>query len=186
MKVVVFSGHMIDRADRPQARFPASKAASAKERIQAQLDLWQISASDRVISSAACGSDILFLECCLDRQITPQVLLASPKEDFIQSSVAFAGPEWIRRFEQVCARSTVCILGQAFADQGLNVYARTNLWIVQKAENWIASSNAEGFALLVWNGVRRDQNPGGTAHFAQSVKENHWQISIINPETIGQ
>ena len=62
MKVVVFSGHMIDRADRPQARFPASKAASAKERIQTQLDLWQISALDRVISSAACGSDILFLE----------------------------------------------------------------------------------------------------------------------------
>src|SRR6266480_1212033 len=110
-KLVVFSGHMLDTAGRSVPRFPASKERSIRLAINKQLK--SIGAGIG-FSSAACGSDIIFLEAMLDRGANVHVVLPWPKEEFIQTSVAITKDDnWIARFEDVLRRAaSVRVLGQ--------------------------------------------------------------------------
>src|SRR5215813_6570901 len=66
-KVVVFSGHMIDKPGRPEERFPPSKEGVVRERIAKQLEVWGVGAGDLAICGGGRGGDILFAELCADR-----------------------------------------------------------------------------------------------------------------------
>ena len=83
-RVVVFAGHMIDQPGRPKPRFPNYLAPQVYQQIAdalARLDA-------RIgVASAACGSDILFLEAMLKREGEINVILPHHKEEFIKSSV---------------------------------------------------------------------------------------------------
>src|SRR5207237_9363785 len=60
--VMVFVVHMIDRPERASPRFPPEHERSVAERIEARI----VQAKPGFgFSSAACGSDILFLEAML-------------------------------------------------------------------------------------------------------------------------
>ena len=48
----------------------------------------------------ACGADILIAEALLDRGGELHVVLPFAEEDFIKSSVAVGGAEWIARYEK--------------------------------------------------------------------------------------
>ncbi|HTG43647.1 MAG TPA: TRAFs-binding domain-containing protein, partial [Verrucomicrobiae bacterium] len=63
-KLVVFSGHMIDAPDRRTPRFPAEKEGEIKALLEKQLAAMNAGIG---FSSAASGSDILFLEAMIAR-----------------------------------------------------------------------------------------------------------------------
>jgi class 3 adenylate cyclase/tetratricopeptide (TPR) repeat protein len=99
--VVVFTGNMIDAPDREVARFTPGMEVPVKQAI--------VDAVDRLDAgfaycSAACGADILFIEAMLERGAEVHVILPFKKEDFIMTSVAFAGDEWVKRFNDVIER----------------------------------------------------------------------------------
>lgn len=99
--VMAFAGHMIDRPGRLTARFPAALEDAVRKELQqciAHLH-WPI-----IYTSAACGADIVFIEAALARGAEVNVVLPFDKQDFIHTSVAFAGPQWVARFEAVLAR----------------------------------------------------------------------------------
>jgi tetratricopeptide (TPR) repeat protein len=102
-KVVAFTGHMLDAADRAPARFPAA----AEPAVTAALEAW-LDATGEVIgySQAACGGDILFLEALQRRGHENHVTLPCARQDYIEQSVAFAGPPWVARFERALAGAT--------------------------------------------------------------------------------
>src|SRR6202043_1892681 len=70
--LVVFSGHMLDSPDRRVPRFPGHCELSVRSAINKQLDTLSAGIG---FSSAACGSDILFLEAMLDRGAVVHVVL---------------------------------------------------------------------------------------------------------------
>ena len=93
--IVIFSGHMIDHHDRPVPRFPSYLELAVRneiDRILNDLDA-QIG-----YCSAACGSDILFIEAMLARDAEVNIVLPFDKDDFIQTSVQHAGSQWVARF----------------------------------------------------------------------------------------
>lgn len=102
-QVLVFTGHMLDRPGRAQERFPARLEAQVTRAIAAELD-----AADAGIgySSAACGADIIFIEQMLKRGAEVNVILPFAEPDFLETSVAFAGSAWVRRFRRALARAT--------------------------------------------------------------------------------
>jgi class 3 adenylate cyclase len=102
--IAAFSGHMIDALGRDVTRFPESIAASVKERIGELLDAENVRIG---YCSAACGADILFIEALLDRNGEVNVVLPFKEDDFLQTSVAFAGEHWVRRFHAVMDRVNV-------------------------------------------------------------------------------
>lgn len=106
-QVIAFSGHMIDRPDRPAARFPAGVepkvAAALRDKIAAL-------GPSIGYAQAACGSDILFLEAMQQAGMQTQIVLPCAEADFVEASVSFAGVEWRSRFERVLRGATRVVL----------------------------------------------------------------------------
>ena len=96
--VVCFSGHMIDAPNRAMARFPPEAEKAVRAAIDRELDALGESIG---YASAACGADILFLEAMLEREAEVNIILPFQIDDFIQTSVQFAGERWVRRFRHV-------------------------------------------------------------------------------------
>jgi len=103
--VVVFAGHMLDRPGRSQPRFPADREAEVRRQIRQYLDEVKVGFG---YCSAACGGDILFCECMLERGAELHLVLACPVEAFKRQSVNFAGEGWARRFDDIIAKATSC------------------------------------------------------------------------------
>lgn len=101
--VVVFTGHMIDQADRPEMRFPSRLAKQVREEIDHCLD--EIDARVGYCSAAA-GADILFIEAMLARNAEVNIILPFSKNDFLNTSVSYAGKGWVRRFHKALNGAT--------------------------------------------------------------------------------
>ena len=159
--LLVFAGHMIDGATRPIPRFPASYVSEVKREIVRRLD-----ETDACIGycSAACGSDLLFIEAMHERGAEVNVVLPYAKTDFLRSSVAFAGPEWTLRFEEALAQANSVRYVTEESLQGdetvFEIMDRVLLGYAALAGGLIG---AEPVLLAVWDGKTDNPLPGGTA-----------------------
>lgn len=176
-RALLFSGHMIDKADRAAPRFPADKEPIAKAAIEQALDAAQAGPSDLAICGGACGGDILFAEACLTRGLSLQLLLAFEVETFLGKSVAFAGAQWVTRFHQVAsdARTTLRIMPRELGPSpvAVNVFERCNRWQLATA---VATARLHVIAL--WDSQGGD-GAGGTAHMIESAKAYGGDTSIL-------
>ena len=98
--IVACSGHVIDSPGGAR-RFPPEAEVEAK--IEDALASMGASCG---YSSAACGTDILFLETMAERGGETHVFLPFAKEEFIETSVRRAGGNWVARFEKVLDQAT--------------------------------------------------------------------------------
>ncbi len=171
-QVVLFSGHMIDRPDRPKPRFPAAMESEARQKIEEVLD--RLSPCNNCLAiapGAACGGDILFIEACLQRNIKVEVFLPFYQAEFIQESVSFAGDDWVARFYQIQNHPNVTIhlqperLGEV--PQGENPFERNNRWALYSTLMY----GIDRVRLVVlWDGKGGDA-PGGTGDMVQQVRQ---------------
>lgn len=100
--VVVFAGHMLDRPGRLKPRFLPPQADAVKAEIARHLARIKARVG---FSAAACGSDLLFIEAMQERGAETHILLPYAREIFVRASVAFAGADWVRRFDQALAQA---------------------------------------------------------------------------------
>jgi tetratricopeptide repeat protein/adenylate/guanylate cyclase family protein len=105
--VVAFAGHMIDAPDRRPPRFPPSLVAAVASAIRRQVARLH---APIVYTSAASGADLLLIEAALDRGAEVNVVLPFDKTDFVRTSVAPAGDDWVRRFDDALARATRVVM----------------------------------------------------------------------------
>ena len=96
-RVIAFSGHMIDRPDRATARFPASLEPRVRTMLRDTIARFGPSLG---YAQAANGADILFLEAMQDAGMQTQIVLPFPPQQFVETSVSFAGDAWTARFER--------------------------------------------------------------------------------------
>src|SRR5215212_6935178 len=131
---ILFTGHMIDAKNRKAPRFPADKENAAREAIKKELNKEKEKYKDQLtgIAGGASGGDILFHELCEEMQITSQVYLALPEDDYKKASVSFAGKQWENRFEKLTSKLPVQILSKV-KDNDDNIWERTNLWMLNEA-----------------------------------------------------
>jgi tetratricopeptide (TPR) repeat protein len=181
-KVVVCSGHMIDAPTREKPRFPASKESGLREKIAAQLATWGVGKGDLAICGGACGSDILFAEECQRLGASVRILLALPRAQFLAKSVAFAGYDWVQRFDRLAETCEVAEQTSRLGDPpaGFDVFSRCNLWILNTARVEIGP-NSHLFSILVWGEKPTGDGPGGTSDFAKRVRQLGGVVNIINP-----
>ena len=101
-RVAVFVGHMIDRPERPSPRFPPQLEPAVRQAIRD----WLRQRNARIgYASAACGSDILFLETILELQGEAHVILPYDQEPFRQDSVELIqGADWGSDTRECCRR----------------------------------------------------------------------------------
>ena len=116
----------------------------------------------------ACGADILIAEALLDRGGELHVVLPFAEEDFIKSSVAVGGAEWISRYEKARdAASSVTFATQmqwVNDDQQFSYCAKLVMGLAQLRASVM---QADTFQLAVWDGQPTAAIAGTAAHCAE-------------------
>ena len=105
--VVAFAGHMIDTESEVSPRFPAELIPAVRKSLDRHLATLH---QPIVFTSAACGADLLFIEAALDRRAELNVVLPFDRGDFVRTSVAVGGSEWVTRFDDALARAARIIM----------------------------------------------------------------------------
>ena len=174
-KLVVFSGHMIDAPDRRTPRFPPGKEGEVKELLEKQLASMNAGIG---FASAACGSDILFLEAMLARGGTIHLVLPWPAEEFLRTSVVIAGDSaWVERFHNVLDQAaSVRILGQLHMPGSAIGFEYCNLAMTGLARIFAQSLDLEITPLAVWDGYAGA--PGGTGSFVRYWHSHRIAVQI--------
>jgi len=179
--VVAFVGHMLDRPGRRSPRLPPAAAPAAREAIAEML-----SESGALIgySSAACGSDLLFLECMQSIRSETNVILPFAREDFFATSVAYAGEEWVSRARAAIDHSSSVEesgRGSYFHDDLL--FRHANQVIIGKAILRSRLLDTEPLLLSVWDG-RRKGEPGGTFETVEAWRRLGFVHRNVDPKAL--
>ncbi|MBV8102288.1 MAG: hypothetical protein JOZ31_24350 [Verrucomicrobia bacterium] len=179
--VVIFSGHMVDAPGRQVPRFPGKFADAVAEQIRRTLD----SLDARIgISSAACGSDLLFIDAMLAREADIQVVLPWRKEEFKQTSVLAGGQEWAQRFDRAIDDATsLTYLSQQGAPSGNLGYVYCNDCMNGMALFRSEKLGSDVRPLAVWDG-RRGDGLGGTSSFVDFWTSKGHAVEVIDLEKI--
>ena len=176
--VIVFAGHMIDRPGRDTPRFPNEFEPLVAKEIRQKLDKLEPGFG---FSSAACGSDILFLEAMLERGAEVSIVLPYNEEEFIRDSVEIGSDsrKWRVRFDSVVARAARVITA---SNQRLEIggisYEFCNQLLLGLATIRCRQLESRLIPLAVWNQQPGD-GPGGAASVVQD-----WRSLGHKPEIV--
>jgi hypothetical protein len=173
-EVVVVSGHMVDKPDRPQPRFPPEQVPRVAEKVSEQLKRWDVGPGTTLVTGGARGADIIAAEVALARGAALRLVLAREPDDFVSSSVALPATDWEERFRALLGHSDVEVVGGSDDD----VYALTNQRIIDRARE----IDERPHALIVWNGAKGDA-PGGTSDFVARMGRvsGDERVVVIDP-----
>jgi class 3 adenylate cyclase/tetratricopeptide (TPR) repeat protein len=176
--VIVFSGHMLDPPNGPplEKRFPAELEPAVASEIRRALSE---SLPATGFSSAAAGSDILFLEQMKSFEQAYHILLSGPEKEFVERSVNYAGAGWRDRFEKVLTSAKSVDEANSYhpADNSPAYWFAARL-LSGRALMQARQLNLDLVALAVWNG-KPGAGIGGTASFI-----DYWSLEF--PRAIGQ
>jgi class 3 adenylate cyclase len=180
-RIVVFSGHMVDAADRGAARLPAAIAPRLAARIAERLDAL---GAGYGYCSAACGADLLFIEAMLARGAEVHVTLPFAREDFIAASVAFAGSDWTARFERALEAATSVGYGvqeRFLGDESLYGYAGT---LIQGAALMRARELETEPMMLAVLDAAAERRDGGTRDLVENWRRLGLPLEIVDPAAL--
>lgn len=186
-RVILFTGHMVDAADRPKenTRFPRTVAAEqkARELIESAVRSEQIGHEGRIlgIAGGACGGDILFHEVCEQLGIQSELYLALPEDKFQVTSVARGGAYWVDRYQRLIATHAPHVLQTTEAPPrwlasktSYDIWQRNNLWMMFSA---VATGSRNLSLVGLHNTELEPDGPGGARHLIDEARK--WGFKSI-------
>jgi class 3 adenylate cyclase len=150
-KVVVFTGHMVDFADRREPRFPPSLVNAVAGKIRERIACLHVEAG---FASAACGAPILFHEAVRAAGGETHVVLPYGRDEFFSDSVAIrADMDWESRFESVLEKARrVIVTSPQRPDEGSIVFRYSNRLLLGLAMIRAQQLRCELHPLVLWDG----------------------------------
>ena len=153
--IVAFAGRRVDPPNADVPRFPVANVAMVRERIHAELATRDASV---LVSSAACGSDLLALDAAGELGIRRIVVLPFREDQFRTTSVVDRGAEWGVIFDRIMrelSAGDLRLLNRA--DEGDAAYVATNEAILETASEVARESDVTDtpVAVIAWNGKSR-------------------------------
>lgn len=176
--VIVFTGHMIDRPDRPTPRFPAQLESAVRDQIRKELKRLDAGIG---FASAASGADILFLETLLELGGEAHIVLPYGQDQFVKDSVEIVpGGGWRDRFQLILTQAVEIITA---SDQKLledrTSYEYANLLLTGLASIKAQQLETEMIPQAVWDRKEGD-GPGGTASMVQHWRNMGLEVELID------
>jgi class 3 adenylate cyclase len=175
--VLLYTGHMIDSPQRSEPRFPPHMADAVRADIHARLErLGPLAA----YGSAACGADILCLECMRELGGELHIILPFPAEDFRATSVELRPDgQWGERFSKLLDDAKeVLVISQRPPPSGESIYEYSNLIMTGLAKLKAQMLDTRLHGIAVWDG-KPAEGEGGTGSIADL-----WQRSGIPLEHV--
>lgn len=182
--VIAFAGHMVDQPGRPFHRFPPELESAVRDAIRERLKKLNAGFG---FSSAACGSDILFLETLLEMGGDVHIFLPYEKNEFIRDSVEIVpGSDWGPRCEEVLKRAASVYVASSYKfATGTVEYDYVNRLLHGMAAVLARQLDTTLSALAVWDG-RTGDGPCGTASSVEHWKKSDLHVEIIAIDQILQ
>jgi tetratricopeptide (TPR) repeat protein len=177
--VVCATGHVIDPPDRPVARFPATREASVRLRIQSLLRRWGVGLG---YSGAAGGADIIFAETIHALGGETCLILPVDRETFCRWSVEGSGGEYVKRY-RVALTNAAFVSESPFSRQDLQgggFWDFGNRMILGNALRRASELETPLKVLAVWDGKRGDGR-GGTADMVALARQCGLTVHVIDP-----
>jgi hypothetical protein len=171
--VIAQAGRRVDAPEAQTARFPAANVNLVKERIKTEfLENEPVG----LVTSAACGTDLLALETAEQMNVERFILLPSKPAAFRASSVVDRPGDWGDLFDRMIKTSHVEVLTLPEGQQG---YLETNLRLLDKGQSLAKTRNVETRAMVVWN--KQSRGPDDvTGHFLEQARLRHSPIIEIS------
>ncbi len=177
--VVCATGHVIDPPDRAIARFPATREASVRLRIQSLLRRWGVGLG---YSGAAGGADIIFAETIHALGGETCLILPVDRETFCRWSVEGSGGEYVNRY-RVALTNAAFVSESPFSRQDLQgggLWDFGNRMILGNALRRASELETPLKVLAVWDGKRGDGR-GGTADMVALARQCGLTVHVIDP-----
>jgi hypothetical protein len=189
-RVILFTGHRVDSANRKNPRFPPAKESVARDAIRQALEEEKSVTKGSLlgIAGGANGGDILFLELCEEFSIPTELLLALPDDQFVNASVDAEDKSWVRRFyAQLQKHPSAPVLAESpdlpkwlQFKRDYDIWQRNNLWLLSEA---LSRAPAHLTLIALWDGETGD-GPGGTEHMVSLARERGARVIHLNTKTI--
>jgi hypothetical protein len=151
--ILALAGRRVDAADAKQHRFPAKNIDIVRERIHAML---QTRGAAVLVSSAACGADLLALSEAGKLGLRRRVVLPFDREKFRETSVTDRPGEWGLLYDSVLnevEKNGDLLIMQLTSDD--EAYAEANHAILDEALSIGQQLPDSVTAVLVWDGKSR-------------------------------
>jgi len=152
-RVIALAGRRPDAPQATSSSFALADVPAVTSRLRA---LFQALAPSTLVSSAACGADLLALQVAGDLRIRRRVVLPFDAERFRESSVEDRPDErWAPLYDRIIreVRADNNLVTLAPHGDPNAAYSQANAAILDEAQA-IAGADGETVAVLVWEGPR--------------------------------
>lgn len=177
--VAAFVGHMIDRHDRPTPRFPFHIEEHIKNALVSAIRTLNIKIG---YTSIACGSDILFCEALIEAGGELNIILAFDKEEFLETSVRFAGNGWEERFQHLIENHPVTYLTHEKYEGTDELFALQSRMILGSALHRASLLQTKPHLISVLSETDLSRKSGGTRDTIALWPDPTQQWTNINPD----
>jgi hypothetical protein len=179
--VIALAGRRIDAPGAPAPRFPLENAETVRQRLRSLLESRGAAA---LISSAACGADLLAQSEAGKLGLRRRVILPFDRQRFLKSSVTDRPGDWAPLYNQlldtVTATQDLVVLGGTGED-AQEGYVELIRAILDEAEILGLSLHQPVTALLAWDGSSLDDQDL-TAAFGEEAKRRG--IPVVEVSTL--
>jgi hypothetical protein len=168
LTVVALAGRRIDPPGAQPARFPLERESQVRLRIR---ELFEQVSPGWLVSSAACGADLIAQEVAGELGIERWVVLPFDRDQFRTHSVVDRPGDWGPRFDRLMdeLEHQDTIINLHLQPGAKDVYAQANQAILDKASRLAGGSNTDVTAAIVWEGESRGSGDN-TAAFADAAR----------------
>jgi hypothetical protein len=151
--ILAFAGRRIDPLDAPAPRFPLDNVPRVRSRVG---KLLEESTATVVVSSAACGADLIALSEAKARGVPCRIVLPCSRDQFRRTSVVDRPGDWGPLFDRMLdAAESVVELG---AQPSESAYLQANLTICDTVASLTEQYHQMAQAVLVWDGIPVDEH----------------------------
>jgi hypothetical protein len=153
--IIALAGRRVDAVDAKQHRFPPENVPTVRGRIRA---MFEVRAAIALVSSAACGADLLALAEAGSLGLRRRVVLPFEREKFRTTSVTDRpggwGPLYDRALNDVEKNGDLLVIQTSSEDKA---YAEVNHAIIDEAILLGQQLHYSVTAVLVWDGKPRGE-----------------------------
>jgi len=181
----LFAGYMVNNSKKKESHFPPEKEQEVKEAIQLVLKKLNAGPNDLAVTTGMdAGSEIVFVECCVERGIHAHVYFPVPEASYVRDFVTPGGEQWVERFYKMRNHPLVDEFYQpdqvGLPKDGDNVHERNNRWALYSC----LTKGIDKLRLIaLWDGkgeAPRDLDARLVKHMVDLMRDMGGQIEHIN------
>jgi tetratricopeptide (TPR) repeat protein len=187
--IFLFTGYMVNNAQKIESHFPPEKEADIKDAILAVLQKQNAGPDDLAVTTGMdAGSEIIFVECCVERGVPVRAYFPLPEAPYVRDFVSPGGEGWVERFYQLRNHPLVDEFYQpdqvGLPKEGDNVHERNNRWALYSA---LVRGIDKVRLIAVWDGkneVAKDLDARLVKHMVDLMRDTGGIIEHINPSKL--